>query len=133
MGIYVKFIKTTHKIWSCHVTLASNSENFYFSPNFVLNLGKVTRLGVNWLKNKKLQAKNKLVSGKHLLPQLKISRNLFSCLFEMPMLFLVEGHNSCLSSALNGYVTLSYQLSYTMRKSFLPSYFPSITCFVSKG
>ena len=26
MGIYVKFTKTTHHIWSCHVTLASNSE-----------------------------------------------------------------------------------------------------------
>ena len=37
MGIYVKFTKTNHKIWSCHVTLASNSENLYFSPNSVLN------------------------------------------------------------------------------------------------
>ena len=37
MGIYVKFTKTTHKIWSCHVTLASNSEKFYFSANFILN------------------------------------------------------------------------------------------------
>ena len=37
MGIYVKFTKTTHQIWSCHVTLASNSENFSFSLNSVLN------------------------------------------------------------------------------------------------
>ena len=36
-GIYVKFTKTTHQIWSCHVTLASNSEKFYHSPNSVLN------------------------------------------------------------------------------------------------
>ena len=40
MGIYVKFTMTTHQIWSCHVTLASNSENFYFSPNSILNFRK---------------------------------------------------------------------------------------------
>ena len=40
MGIYVKFTKTAHQIWSCHVTLASNSENFYLSPNFVSNFRK---------------------------------------------------------------------------------------------
>ena len=40
MDIFVKFTKTTHQIWSCHVTLASNSKNFYFSPNFVLNFRK---------------------------------------------------------------------------------------------
>ena len=37
MGIYVKFTKTTHQIWSCHVTLASNSKKNYFAPNSVLN------------------------------------------------------------------------------------------------
>ena len=57
MGIYVKFTKTTHQIWPCHVTLASNSENFYFSPNSILNFRKVTKFGGNWLKDKKLQAK----------------------------------------------------------------------------
>ena len=57
MGIYVKFTKTTHQIWSCHVTLASSSENFYFSPNFVLNFRKVTKSGGNWLKNKKVTGK----------------------------------------------------------------------------
>ena len=40
MGIYVKLTKTTHQIWSCHVTLASNSENFYFLPDSVLNFRK---------------------------------------------------------------------------------------------
>ena len=60
MGIYVKFIITTHQIWSCHVTLASNYENFYFSPNSILNFRKFTKFGGNWLKKKKLQAKNKL-------------------------------------------------------------------------
>ena len=40
MGIYVKFAMTTHQIWSCHVTLASNSEHFYFLPNSILNFRK---------------------------------------------------------------------------------------------
>ena len=40
VGIYVKFTKAPHQIWSCHVTLASNSEHFYFSPNSVLNFRK---------------------------------------------------------------------------------------------
>ena len=40
MGIYIKFTKTTHQIWSCHVILASNSEHFYFSLNSVLNFRK---------------------------------------------------------------------------------------------
>ena len=65
MGIYVKFTKTTHQISSCHVSLASNSENFYFSPILYQILGKVTKVGGNWLKNKKLQAENKLGDGKH--------------------------------------------------------------------
>ena len=37
MGIYVKFTMTTHQIWSCHVTLISNSEIFIFLPNSTLN------------------------------------------------------------------------------------------------
>ena len=60
MGIYVKFTKTTHQIWSCHVTLTSNCENFYFSPNSILNFRKVTKFGGNWLKNKKVTGKSKL-------------------------------------------------------------------------
>ena len=36
-GHLCQIYQTTHQIWSGHVTLASNSENFYFSPNFVLN------------------------------------------------------------------------------------------------
>ena len=63
MGIYVKFTKTTHQIWSCHVTLASNSENFYFSPNSVLNFRKVTKFGVIWLKNKKVTCKKQIWGG----------------------------------------------------------------------
>ena len=64
MGIYVKFTKTTHQIWSCHVILASNSENCYFLPNSILNFRKNYQIWGNWLKNKKLQAKNKLGGGK---------------------------------------------------------------------
>ena len=59
MGIYVKFTKTTHQLWSCHVTLASNSENFYLSPTIILYyiLGKVAKFGGIWLKNKKVTGK----------------------------------------------------------------------------
>ena len=60
MGIYVEFTKTTHQIWSCHVTLASNFKNFYFLPDSILNSRKSYQIWGNWLKNKKLQAKNKL-------------------------------------------------------------------------
>ena len=40
MGIYVKFTMTTHQICSIHVTPASNSKNFNFSPNSILNFRK---------------------------------------------------------------------------------------------
>ena len=65
MGIYVKFTKTTHQIWSCHVTPASNSENFYFLPNSVLNFKKSYQI---WWKlaqeQKSYRQKNKLRDGK---------------------------------------------------------------------
>ena len=48
MGIYVKFTKTIHQIWSCHVILASYSENFYLLANSILNSRKVTKFGLNW-------------------------------------------------------------------------------------
>ena len=44
MGIYVKFTKTTHQKWSCHVTVVSNSENFYFSHSSVLNFRKTYQI-----------------------------------------------------------------------------------------
>ena len=47
------FTMTTHRIWSCHVTLATNFENFYFLPKSILNFRKVTKFGGNWCKNKK--------------------------------------------------------------------------------
>ena len=60
MGIYVKFTKTTHQIWSCHVTLASNSENFYFSPNSVSDFRKSYQIWGSWLKNKKVTGKKQI-------------------------------------------------------------------------
>ena len=57
MGIYVKFTKTTHQIWSCNVTLTSNYKNFCFLLNSILHFRKVTKFVGNWLNNKKLQAK----------------------------------------------------------------------------
>ena len=60
IGIYVKFTITTHQIWSCQVTLASNSENFYVSPNSMLNFRKGTKFGGNWLKNKEVTGKKEI-------------------------------------------------------------------------
>ena len=61
MGIYVKFTKTTHQIWSCHLPLASNSENFYFSPNSVLNFSKSYQIwGKLAQEQKSYRQKNKL-------------------------------------------------------------------------
>ena len=66
MGIYVKFTKTTHQIWSCHVTLASNSENFYFSADSVLNFGKSYQIwGKLAQEQKGYRQKNNLGGGKH--------------------------------------------------------------------
>ena len=68
LGIFVKFNITTNEIWSCHVTLASNSENFYLSPNSILNFKKVTKFGGNWLKNKNVTGKKQIRGGKHPVP-----------------------------------------------------------------
>ena len=64
MGIYVKFAITTHQIWSCHLTLASNFEYFYFLPNSMLNFRKSYQICLKLAQEqKKLQAKNKLGDG----------------------------------------------------------------------
>ena len=60
MGIYVKFTKTTHS--SCHVTLASNSENFDSSHNSALNVRKSYQIWGKLAKEQKLQA-NKQIGG----------------------------------------------------------------------
>ena len=44
MDIYVNFTKTTHQIWLCHVTLASNFEYCYLLPNSVLNFRKIYQI-----------------------------------------------------------------------------------------
>ena len=54
MGIYVKFTKTTHQIWSYHVTLTSNCEKVCFRLILYYILGKGTKFGGNWIKNKKV-------------------------------------------------------------------------------
>ena len=64
IGIYVKFTKTTHLIWSCHMTLASNSKKFYILPDTILNFRKVTKFGGHWLKNKKVTGKKPIGGGK---------------------------------------------------------------------
>ena len=60
MGIYVKFTKTTHQIWSYPVTPASNSENFYFLPDSILNFKKVSKFWGNWLTNEKVTGKKQI-------------------------------------------------------------------------
>ena len=60
MAIYVTFTKTTHQIWSCHVTLASKSKNFYLSPNSVLNFRKSYQIWATLAQEQKVTDKNKL-------------------------------------------------------------------------
>ena len=67
MGIYVKFTMTTHQIWSCHVTLASNSEIFIFLPNSIVNFRKSTKFGGNWLKSEKATGKKQIGGVKMLI------------------------------------------------------------------
>ena len=58
MDIYVKFAMTTHQIWSCHVTLALNFENFHFSPNFLLNFRKISQIFGKLAQEQKSYRKN---------------------------------------------------------------------------
>ena len=69
MGIYVNFTKTTHQIFSCNMTLASNFENFYLLPDSVLNFRKTKQ------KTKKLQAKNQFGGGVETPPPVLIGLN----------------------------------------------------------
>ena len=55
------FTMTTHQIWSCHVTLAANFENFYFAPNSILNFREVPNLGKLIEEQKSYRQKAKLV------------------------------------------------------------------------
>ena len=65
MGIYVKFTKTTHQIWSCHVSLASNSENVYFSADSVLNFRKSCEVWGKLAQEQKGTGKKQIGGGKH--------------------------------------------------------------------
>ena len=54
-------IMTTRQIWSCHVSLAANFENFYFSPNSILNIReKLPNLGEIGSRTKSYRQKAKL-------------------------------------------------------------------------
>ena len=65
MGIVVKFTKTINQIWLCHVTQASNSEHFYFSPNFVINFRKSYQIWEKLAQEQKVTGKNQIGGGKH--------------------------------------------------------------------
>ena len=84
MGICVKFTKTTHQIRSCHVTLASNSENFYFLPDSVLHFRKSYQIRGKLAQEQK-DAGKKLSGGKH--PPVLIG---LICNRMIPVLFELE-------------------------------------------
>ena len=63
MDIHVKFYHDHTLNMICHVTLATNVEKFYFSPNSILNFRKVIKFGGNWLKNKKVTSKKQKSVG----------------------------------------------------------------------
>ena len=64
MGIYVKFNKTANQIWSCHVTLASNSENFYFLPYSILNFRKSYQIWGKLAQEQKVTGKKQIEGWK---------------------------------------------------------------------
>ena len=68
MGIYVKFTKTTHQIWSSHMTLASNFENFYFSPDSLLNFRKSYQIWGKLAEEQKVTGKKQIGGWKHRPP-----------------------------------------------------------------
>ena len=68
MGIYVKFTITTHQTWSCHMTLASNSESFYFSTNSILNFRKSYQIWGKLAKEQKVRGKKQIGRWKTLPP-----------------------------------------------------------------
>ena len=54
MGSYVKFTKTTH------VTLASNSENFYISPNSILTFRRSYKIWGKLVQEQKVTGKKQI-------------------------------------------------------------------------
>ena len=55
--IFIEFEPLCQKLWafmsSFTMTLATNFEKFYFSPNSILNFRKSTKFGGNWLKKER--------------------------------------------------------------------------------
>ena len=93
MDIYVKFTRTTHQLWSCHVTLTSNSKNFYFSPNSVLNFRKNYQIWGNWLKNKKVTSKKQIGGGKHPPPSSYRVKSIIRRTLYIPQFFTILDSN----------------------------------------
>ena len=69
MGIYVKFSMTTHQIWSSHVILSSNSENFYLSPNSILKFRRSFQILGKLAQEQKSYRQKQIGGGKHPHPQ----------------------------------------------------------------
>ena len=65
------FTMTIHQVWSCHVALSANFENyenFYFSPNSILNFRKSYQIWGIGLKNEKITGKKQNPGWKTPLP-----------------------------------------------------------------
>ena len=60
MGIYGKFTVTTHQIWSCQVTLASNSKTFYLSPNSISKFRKSYQIWGKLAQEQKVTGKKQI-------------------------------------------------------------------------
>ena len=56
---------TTHQIWSGHVTLAANFENFYFSSDSTLKFRKSYQIWRKLAQEQEVTGKNKTRDGKH--------------------------------------------------------------------
>ena len=61
----LSFTMTTHQIWSSHVTLAANFENFYFSSNSILKVRKSYQIWRKLAQEQEVTGKNKTRDGKH--------------------------------------------------------------------
>ena len=80
MGIYVKFTMITQLIWSCHVTLASNSKHFYFLPNSILNFRKSYQIWGKLAQEQKVTCKKQIGGGLNIMMKKTCFKKIFRIL-----------------------------------------------------
>ena len=59
------FTMTTDQLWSCHVALATNFENFYCSLNSILDFWKNCQIWGKLAQELNVKGKNRTRGGKH--------------------------------------------------------------------